>query len=502
MANSAVEQIITIPPAMTGLNVRDALSRMLDTDAIILENWDVDAGGIVPRRGYSEWVTGLGGGGVEFLAEWSGGASSKLIAGANGNIVDATSEGAPSTLASGFGEDRWQSVMFGGRLLMFNGTDAPRDYNGTAIAATAWSGSGLTIANLIQACVYSSRVWAIERDTLKVWYGATGAITGAMTAFDVAQVAAHGGSLLFCTSWTHDTGSGSQEFLVLVIDTGEVLVYQGDPASTFGLTNRFKVGRPLARRAWAKISGDVIVMTVDGWTPLSVLLSTGLQLAQGNISDRIVNQQRQLGALHAGKFGWEALYYPAKGRVLFNAPLAEGVQIVQYVFHLATGAWSAYSAINAHTWTTFQSALFAGMPDGRVLKCDDILSDNGANIRTDIQTAFSDLGYPGRYKQIGAIQPVFLTDSAIGVSLKANVDYQVADPVGVVTSAGGAQFTWESLTSWAIWTAWNTAPAARLSWYGGGAAGYTVGVRMKADVKNINATLIGFDVAFQVGGPM
>lgn len=494
-------QTRSIPPAITGLNARDAMSAMLPTDAVVLDNWDVGPNGPKPRKGFSQWCDGLGDA-VEYIAEWRGPTSTKLISAANGHIWDCTTFDSPSSLASSKTSDRWQSVIFGGRLLMFNGSDAPVDYDGSAIAATSWSGSGLTIANLIQASVYSSRVWAVEKNTLNAWYGATGAITGAMTKFALSQVVARGGSLSFITSWTHDTGAGSAEFVVFVTDAGEVLVYAGDPASTFTLTNRFVVGEPLSRRAHCKVGGDTIILTKNGWTPLSVLLSTGLQLEKTSLSDKIVNLQKDLGQLHAGKFGWEAIFYKAPARIIVNVPFYEGTQQRQLVYHTSTGAWSSYSGINVNCMCEFAGRLYGGTPDGRVLLLDDILSDEGANITPSLAMAFTDLGFPGLYKLVCLMRPILSSDSAISFSMRANADYQVLDPMGVLTSSGGVRFTWDDLTSWGVWTAWNTAAGARVAAYGGGGAGYTISPALDMAVNNIDVTLIGFDIGFRVGGPL
>lgn len=83
-----------------------------------------------------------------------------------------------------------------------NGVDAPWDYDGTTWTATAWTGP--TKANLIQAAVYNTRLFAVEVNTCKFWYAAANAVTGAMTAFDLANVARSGGTP--ASPWNMDLG--------------------------------------------------------------------------------------------------------------------------------------------------------------------------------------------------------------------------------------------------------------------------------------------------------
>lgn len=497
-----VSKIVSIKAGIAGLNGRDALSAMDPTDAVILDNWDVIGGGLRPRTGYTEWATGVGTGGpVEFLRQWSGGSSRKLIAAADGAIYNVSAIGAGTTLASSFGSNRWNAAMFGGVLTLVNGIDSPQKYDGSTVSAVTWTGSGLTATNLSNVCVYRSRLYFVETGTLNCWYGTTGAIQGSLAKFDLGQIVAYGGTLLSILTWTRDTGTGSQEFLVFVTTEGEILVYSGpDPAdNAWTITNRFKVGSPLSDRAFVKVGGDQIIMTVDDWSPLSGLLAAGFQMQQSALSNKISQIQGDAATLYLGRFGWEAVHYPNGSRIIFNVPVFEGTKQIQYVFNTVNGTWSSWSGINASTFAIYKDHLYFGSNDSRVFKADDGLSDNGAVIHADIQMAFSDLGAPGVYKTNAMVRPIFQADATVSFTMVANVDYQINLPVGSITTTGASVTLWNP-DSWAAWDEWNSAAAAQTSWYGASAGGFTVGPRMIMNSKDINFTLMGFDILFQPGG--
>ena len=209
---------ITLPAPYGGLNLRDDITALKPNEARVLENWFPGSGELTLRDGYDDHATGMGSGEVKTLAGYVGLTSSRLIACANGKIFNATSAGAATELATGLTVDRWQHVLYNNRLLMVNGADAPRDYNGTAIASTAWSGSGLTITNLVNIGLSRNRIWCCENSSADVWYASIGAITGAMTKFQLSQIAS-GGICMAIGSWSRDSGIGADDVTVFVMSS-------------------------------------------------------------------------------------------------------------------------------------------------------------------------------------------------------------------------------------------------------------------------------------------
>ena len=124
----AVSKVTTVPAPIGGLNVRDSLAAMAETDAIILRNFWPQPYGVSVRRGYQEWSTGLGFP-VYTLGTWSSvTGAQKLFGWAGDSMYDCSARAAVGTaLLTGLSNSTWQLAGFtnaaGGHLLAVNGTD-------------------------------------------------------------------------------------------------------------------------------------------------------------------------------------------------------------------------------------------------------------------------------------------------------------------------------------------------------------------------------------------
>ena len=137
---STTSTVKFVDPPTKGWNERDDLSAMDKDEAIVLDNLVPSDTGIFLRPGYSSWVTGLGSD-VRSLMEYSGASSSKLFAATATAIYDVTSTGAVgAAVVSSLTSGHWQHVMFttagGSFLVLANGADSVRNYDGTTWTAT------------------------------------------------------------------------------------------------------------------------------------------------------------------------------------------------------------------------------------------------------------------------------------------------------------------------------------------------------------------------------
>ena len=152
---------IAIPAPVGGWNARDALDKMEATDAVRLVNWIPRAGYVQSRGGYSVHATGLGGA-VQTVVAYRG-LSSKLLAAANGNIWNVTTS-TPSSLGSGFANNRWQTANHSTKLILVNGVSAPQVYDGATLAAANFTGSpgGFTATTMWGVATFKGRAfyWA------------------------------------------------------------------------------------------------------------------------------------------------------------------------------------------------------------------------------------------------------------------------------------------------------------------------------------------------------
>ena len=114
---------IAIPAPTGGWNASDSLDRMPASDAVRLVNWIPRPGFVQTRRGYQLHAEGLGGP-VETLVAFRGPSSQRMLAAADGNLWNVTT-GTPSSLGSGFANNRWQWTNHTGRLILVNGASTP-----------------------------------------------------------------------------------------------------------------------------------------------------------------------------------------------------------------------------------------------------------------------------------------------------------------------------------------------------------------------------------------
>lgn len=426
----------SLPAPTGGWNARDNIAAMPPLDAVILDNWFPSTGYLQVRNGNTEFADGVGVGSVFALMAYSSGTANEFFAASETNIYDITSGGTASSVVSSMTNGQWQYVNYttsgGSFLLAVNGADTPREYDGTNWSASTISASGLTTANLINIWVHKNRIWFVEKDTLDAWYLSTGAIAGTAVKFPLGAVFQLGGELIAGGSWSRDGGDGMDDLQVFITSNGEVAVYQGtDPASadTFALVGVFRIGRPLGYRCVEKFGADLIVVTDQGYLPLSQVLRLDPSQAEAQaISDKIRDAVSEAARSYGGNFGWQAISYPKGNWGLFNVPTSEGEQARQHVVNVLTGAWCRFTGMNAVCWEVFNDDLYFGGQNGFVYKADSGESDDGDPVNADCLQAFTDAGLPGTMKRYTMLRPLFRSDGSLGITLQFNVDYAISAP--------------------------------------------------------------------------
>lgn len=415
-----------------GWNARDALALMAPTDAVQLDNWFPRPDRLQVRNGSSQHATGLGGS-VDTLAEFASPTSRKLLAAANGKIFNASVAGAiGAALATGFSLNQWQTAMMttpgGSFLLWFNGTDTPQKYDGTTVSANTITGSGLTATNLIQATVYRSRVFIVEKNSLNVWYLAVNAIAGAASVLNLGQFCKLGGSIQAVGTWTVDAGDqGSDDILVVITSQGEVLLFKGvDPSSatTWAMVGIFRVAKPLGRRCMLKYGADLILILQDGVYEASRVLQQSVESPASSLSDKIRGAFADAASSYGTVFGWDAMYYPNGQRLIVNIPQdTTGATYVQYVMNSISRAWCRFTGMTSRCWALYDSVPYFGDANGVVWKADTGTTDNSILVPAAAKQAFTDLGMPGRIKHLTLVRPKVSSNGAPKVGISVDVDY-------------------------------------------------------------------------------
>lgn len=505
-----VAESASLPAPIGGLNARDSVAIMPETDALLLDNWFPSTTSVDLRKGYEEHATFTGD--CETIIAYNGGAEIFVAIddGTNQSIIDATDGGAISTAVVGgsgdtveaLGSARFDYQNFGttgGQFVtLVNGTDPPLQYNGSAWSKPAITGSGLTVTDLFTVAVYAERMW-FGGDGFDVWYLDVNAITGTATRLNLASLFSLGGSLSNIVTWSADTASQIADFIAFVSTEGEVVAYTGDDpssASTFARIGQFRIGEPVTRgnRAWCKVGSEAVLITVDGAYPLSLAIRSNRANVGAVISDKIRNAFNRDVVSFGAAFGWSIVLHPAGQKLLVNVPNSSTTSY-QYVMNTQTKAWCRFTGWNAFCLEATKDTLYFG-GDDFLAKADTGLDDDGDSIDADAKQAFSYLGARGRNKQMTMARPILTLDGPVSLALGVNVDYRDEDPGSTVPIAGNAGDPWE--VAWDF--AWTGASVIYAEWNSIRGIGFAIAPRIKVQADGINLSWAATDLVFQRGG--
>ena len=486
----------TIPAPYAGLNLRDDITALQPNEARILENWLPSTGQLSLRTGYAAHASSLGSGECKTLVGFEYATSAKLVAGANGKLYDVTAAGAGSQIGTGFSEDRWQHEVYNGRLFLVNGTDAPQDWNGTTLTSTSWSGSGLTITNLVNVALVRNRLWFSENNSADVWYGGIGSVTGTLTKFQLSQIA-NGGKAMAIGSWSRDAGDGADDMTVFVMSTGEIIIYQGDPATTFSKVGAYQGAPPIGRHCLFKVGGESLVITRLGLLPVSAAVGgVALDLARIDPWGKIAPGIASDAVLYGGNGGWMGRLH--QGIVYINVPQTTGVLSKQWVLNTRTGAWTVFKGWNASSLAIYSNDLYFGAMTGGLARKVTGSSDASTNITTVANGAFIVPESSYRTNLFTCIRPRFEAIGTVSGQIGVDVDYVVGglsgEPVEIVANP--------STTPWgSAWgSAWGQEQEVVPTWFSAEGSGRAVAIALKTIGQSADLRWFACDLTFKPGG--
>ncbi len=500
----AVRALQIVSP-VGGWNTKDALDQMPPEDAVVLTNWFPTVGNVETRKGYKSFASGMPGP-VETIAEFISQSDRRLIAASNGSIYDITAGGAVgAALATGFGNSRWHFAQFddptgGPRMALVNGEDDPQIYDGSAIAPLTISGTSLTTANLIGVSIFKNRSFFWEKNSQDFWYSGLNALGGILTKFPLGRVSGFGGNLVSIATWTVDGGDGVDDLAVFIMSSGDVIIYQGsDPssASDWALVGIFRLGAPLSARGVIKVGSDLVIMTKDGYVPLSRVLNVGRSISRNAVSDKISGAVREATGQYADNYGWQAILYPRGNYVLFNIPVS-GSRFDQHILNTLTGSWTKFEGMNGICWGLFNDRLYFGVTDGQVFLADEGVSDNGNPIIFSAQTAWNYLGLRGQIKRFTAMKPVFESEESLNVSLALAFDFEVPSAAYSVSAFTGAGSEWDS-SPWDT-SSWAGDRKIIRPWVSAAGIGLTVSARVIAVLSEQSCKWYSLEYLFEPAG--
>ena len=411
-----------------------------------------------------------------------------------------------------------QVTITGASPSQYNGTFKITVVNGTTFTYTALSApatspasplgsytvakfiTGVDSSNLIHVNLHKDRLYFVEEGTLKFWYLATNAISGAATSYDLGGVARNGGYIMAMGTWTLDAGYGVDDYAVFVTNNGEAIVYKGsDPSdpNDWALIGVWQLGQVFARRCFFKFAGDLLLITQDGIVPLASALQSSRLDPRINITDKIYYAVSEAADLYNAEFGWQIHYYAKQNMLIFNIPVIGGQQ--QYVMHNITKAWASFSGINATCFEVYDEDMYFG-GNGYVGKFWDGLSDNDQNIKASCQQAYSYFDARGQLKRFTMVRPILFTDNGTPAILCGiNTDFETQNNVGQVSfnPALVSVGVWD-VSTWDDYD-WGGGNTPSKQWQGVTGIGYAAGIILNIASQDIDVRWASTDYVMERG---
>lgn len=386
-----------IPAPKAGWVQNASLLEPPKASAEVLDDIFPTAAGARMRRGRSLHAT-ITGAAVQVMV-WNG-ATSKMFASDATNVYEISSPAdaavAPTADLTGLTSGDWSAINFGTSggsfLWMCNGADSARHYNGTTWATPTIT--GVTSSNLSQCWAHGSRIFAIEAGTLSAWYLPADSIAGAMTELPLRTVFSSGGSLLFGTTWSLDSGEGLDDVCVFVTDQGEIAVYQGqDPDTSWSRIGTYEIAKPLSKHAFFKAGGDVAIATEEGIVSLAAAVQQDrTAISRSAITYPIEDAWREAVTLRDASHAFNATLWHSERMLLVSVPDAYDGTSQAFVCNSRTGAWCRFTGFDVQCSVVFNDRLYFGTSDGQVFAAETSGSDNGSPYTTRWLPKFMPMG--------------------------------------------------------------------------------------------------------------
>lgn len=333
---------------MRGLDLSSPITDLREGYALRLDDWVCRQDGVHVRRGYNvaSSVTGL----VQSLHSYPGHLICTTPTAISDNGVSI------ATCTSGTWSGALISNPGGTHLIMVNGFDQPMHFNSTVWTSATITGVDAT--KLVQIITHQRRIFAVERDSLTVWYLGLEKSGGEAKPIYLDAQCRRGGSIAAISSLHTTGGRGREEQLVVVTTMGELIIYTGtnpDDPDKFSLSGTWNVAPPVSRNCFAGVGGELALLTTSGlWSVPGMLAVPDDEKPLKAISNKI-------GPALADQ-GHQVLDSAADNFALIQA---NGVQFIKS----DTGGWTRWTGLPlATTWCEHEGALYFGTQDGRVCR--------------------------------------------------------------------------------------------------------------------------------------
>lgn len=499
---------LTMPAPVGGLNDRDALASMSVKDAVILRNWWPEPSRLITRAGSQKWATGLPGR-VETLVQYAAtDGSYELFAIADGDLFDVTNPGDVDTaIITDLPTSRWEPMSIstpgGNFLYLFCGQSDPLLYDGTDWQAiddsTTPEITGVDAATLKQGIVFKSRFFAVQRNSMSIYYFPAATMGGEATSIDLSGIFQRDGYIVGLYTWTIDAGNGSDDHLIILTSNGEVAVYGGtDPSSidTWNLIGLFFIGKPIGQRPVTKFGGDLVVLTERGAVVMSSALMSSEIDNRSALSDKIQNAMAASMRDYGINFGWEVLTYPQQNALIVNVPRAYGGSM-QYVMNLITKSWTIFEGWDVSTMLDSGFGLMAGGSNETRL-CWVGNNDDLLPIECEVLQAFQDFKSASQVKYFTMVRPYLRSDGNPSIVYGLNGDYSPQPVNGTYTYKPPSGMIWGEMEWGDMY--WGGGLRDITSWRTTGRMYHSAALRIKLQNNGSQVEWTNSNFVFKTGG--
>ncbi len=490
-ANKSINYTLSAPCG--GLNMRDSLDDMDLSDAVKMDNYIPKDTKVVLRKGYTQYAKSE----TSFLtlSSYKKYNKSLLLGISGGKAYNLTSKNNVKTIEGvNFTNSRCQTFQYKDRLFFMNGVDKPKVFYIDEEENEKFEDWNLSAENLLPEKIISGAVskqflWFVEKGSLNVWYTSEGGnIAGDLYKFDLSSVSRFGGYLVAVCCWMLDGGQGIDDLTVFLTSEGEALVYSGsnpNDVDNWSLKGSYKIAKPIGYKCTLAYQGDVVIITEDGYMPLSKVLPLN-QASNSAIafSDKIRGLVLERTSHNKNKEGWQAVIYSKGGYAIFNVPVYNNYE--QHVININNGAWCRFTNIKSHCWELFEGRLYFGSDYG-VYLFDDGYSDAGNHIYGEVEQAYSNLGFDG-LKKIQLLNPRTKSSAQYALVIYTNMDFEdqeasYAENVGIAGVTKWNEAKWSNIKN-PIGTKWQTLRGKiRSQWIANSSTGYKASIVFKTKTR-------------------
>jgi hypothetical protein len=161
--------------------------------------------------------------------------------------------------------------------------------------------------------------------------------------------------------------------------------------------------------------------------------------------------------------------------------------------------WSEWSGIPARCWNWIDPFVYFGDDKGNVHEMHPVhQSDDGQPIVCDVQFAWTQLKTPN-VKQVKMVKTHILTDGLPVPFVDCRVDYETSPAINRPEISGSSEGAEWDIAEWDK-AYWAGGAVTINNWTGVAChTGYTVAIRVTANIMNSTFGIAGIDVKFEVG---